>query len=230
MARGGLQMTLLTDLVTALASGEHRVVDLTQPLSERTPVLQLPEPFANTPGSEPDRDQPLRRPRPRMGMGHAADRRARRHPLRRADPLDHRPRRRGRRQRPARAAGRPGGRDRQVRRGGGGPRLPAHGRTISPKPTPRERLGAAAHGLGRARHRPGRRSSTAATRPARTSNAPACSPNPRSPASASRPSAPTPASPTASTRRSRSTTSCSARASTGSPSSPTSPSCRRRER
>jgi kynurenine formamidase len=43
-------MTLLTDLVTALAAGEHRVVDLTQPLSERTPVLQLPEPFANTPG------------------------------------------------------------------------------------------------------------------------------------------------------------------------------------
>jgi kynurenine formamidase len=43
-------MTLLTDLVTALASGEHRVVDLTQPLSERTPVLQLPPPFANTPG------------------------------------------------------------------------------------------------------------------------------------------------------------------------------------
>jgi kynurenine formamidase len=43
-------MTLLTDLVTALASGEHRVIDLTQPLSERTPVLQLPEPFANTPG------------------------------------------------------------------------------------------------------------------------------------------------------------------------------------
>src|SRR5678815_5081206 len=50
MARGCLQMTLLTDLVAALASGEHRVVDLTQPLSERTPVLQLPEPFANTPG------------------------------------------------------------------------------------------------------------------------------------------------------------------------------------
>ena len=35
---------------TALASGDVRVVDLTQPLSERTPVLQLPEPFANTPG------------------------------------------------------------------------------------------------------------------------------------------------------------------------------------
>jgi kynurenine formamidase len=43
-------MTLLTDLVAALASGDVRVVDLTQPLSERTPVLQLPEPFANTPG------------------------------------------------------------------------------------------------------------------------------------------------------------------------------------
>jgi kynurenine formamidase len=33
----------------ALADGSVRVVDLTQPLSERTPVLQLPEPFANTP-------------------------------------------------------------------------------------------------------------------------------------------------------------------------------------
>jgi kynurenine formamidase len=43
-------MTLLTDLVAALAAGDVRVVDLTQPLSERTPVLQLPEPFANTPG------------------------------------------------------------------------------------------------------------------------------------------------------------------------------------
>ena len=43
-------MTLLTDLVAALASGDVRVVDLTQPLSERTPILQLPEPFANTPG------------------------------------------------------------------------------------------------------------------------------------------------------------------------------------
>jgi kynurenine formamidase len=40
----------LTTLATALASGDVRVVDLTQPLSERTPVLQLPPPFANTPG------------------------------------------------------------------------------------------------------------------------------------------------------------------------------------
>jgi kynurenine formamidase len=37
-------------LLDGLASGEVEVVDLTQPLSERTPVLQLPEPFANTPG------------------------------------------------------------------------------------------------------------------------------------------------------------------------------------
>jgi kynurenine formamidase len=36
-------------LIDALADGSVRVVDLTQPLSERTPVLQLPEPFANTP-------------------------------------------------------------------------------------------------------------------------------------------------------------------------------------
>ena len=40
----------LTALAAALADGDVRVVDLTQPLSERTPVLQLPPPFANTPG------------------------------------------------------------------------------------------------------------------------------------------------------------------------------------
>ncbi len=31
-------------------AADFRVVDLTQPLSERTPVLRLPEPFVNTPG------------------------------------------------------------------------------------------------------------------------------------------------------------------------------------
>lgn len=41
--------TVITDLLAALASGEVEVVDLTQPLSETTPVLRLPEPFANTP-------------------------------------------------------------------------------------------------------------------------------------------------------------------------------------
>ena len=40
----------LAALTEALASGAVRVVDLTQPLSESTPVLRLPEPFANTPG------------------------------------------------------------------------------------------------------------------------------------------------------------------------------------
>jgi kynurenine formamidase len=39
----------VTDLIAALATGEVEVVDLTQPLSETTPVLRLPEPFANTP-------------------------------------------------------------------------------------------------------------------------------------------------------------------------------------
>ncbi len=43
-------MTALDSLVDALAHGSVAVVDLTLPLSERTPLLQLPEPFANTPG------------------------------------------------------------------------------------------------------------------------------------------------------------------------------------
>src|SRR5919109_1434400 len=41
---------VLQSLAAALASGDVRVVDLTQPLHEKTPVLKLPEPFANTPG------------------------------------------------------------------------------------------------------------------------------------------------------------------------------------
>jgi len=40
----------ISDLAAALAGGGIRIVDLTQPLSEGTPVLQLPPPFANTPG------------------------------------------------------------------------------------------------------------------------------------------------------------------------------------
>lgn len=39
----------VTALIDALGSASVQVVDLTQPLSERTPVIQLPEPFANTP-------------------------------------------------------------------------------------------------------------------------------------------------------------------------------------
>jgi kynurenine formamidase len=43
-------MTVLSDLVAALGDGRVEVIDLTAPLSERTPILQLPPPFANTQG------------------------------------------------------------------------------------------------------------------------------------------------------------------------------------
>lgn len=43
-------MAALAELVDALASGEVEIVDLTQPLSDQTPLLKLPEPFTNTPG------------------------------------------------------------------------------------------------------------------------------------------------------------------------------------
>ena len=42
--------SVLQSLAAGLADGSVRVVDLTQPLHEKTPVLKLPEPFANTPG------------------------------------------------------------------------------------------------------------------------------------------------------------------------------------
>lgn len=43
-------MSVLDGLGAALAAGAVEVVDLTTPLSPRTPVLRLPEPFANTMG------------------------------------------------------------------------------------------------------------------------------------------------------------------------------------
>ena len=43
-------MDALASLVDALASGAVTVVDLTQPLSSATPLIQLPPPFVNTPG------------------------------------------------------------------------------------------------------------------------------------------------------------------------------------
>jgi kynurenine formamidase len=43
-------VTALASLLDALAGRRVRAVDLTQPLSERTPILQLPPPFVNTPG------------------------------------------------------------------------------------------------------------------------------------------------------------------------------------
>src|SRR5690348_16143879 len=42
-------MGTLDALVEALRGGSVDIVDLTQTLSERTPILQLPPPFANTP-------------------------------------------------------------------------------------------------------------------------------------------------------------------------------------
>jgi kynurenine formamidase len=44
-----MSATPVTALLDALATAAVKVVDLTQPLSERTPVLQLPPPFENTP-------------------------------------------------------------------------------------------------------------------------------------------------------------------------------------
>src|ERR1044072_5961024 len=41
-------MTVLQDLVAALATGRVEVVDLTAPLSAQTPILNLPEPFGQT--------------------------------------------------------------------------------------------------------------------------------------------------------------------------------------
>ncbi len=44
------QSSQVSALLDGLASGSVAIVDLTQPLTESTPVIQLPPPFANTPG------------------------------------------------------------------------------------------------------------------------------------------------------------------------------------
>src|SRR5436305_10575372 len=41
-------MSVLDDLLGALGTGRIEIVDLTAPLHSETPILQLPEPFANT--------------------------------------------------------------------------------------------------------------------------------------------------------------------------------------
>ncbi|HEY1292625.1 MAG TPA: cyclase family protein [Chloroflexota bacterium] len=43
-------MSVLSDLTAGLADGRVEVVDLTAPLSDSTPILHLPPPFANTQG------------------------------------------------------------------------------------------------------------------------------------------------------------------------------------
>jgi kynurenine formamidase len=45
-----IETSQVASLLDALAGGSVEVVDLTQPLSETTPVIKLPPPFANTPG------------------------------------------------------------------------------------------------------------------------------------------------------------------------------------
>src|SRR5438270_11494845 len=44
-----IETTNLSSLIGALADATIEIVDLTQPLSESTPVIKLPPPFANTP-------------------------------------------------------------------------------------------------------------------------------------------------------------------------------------
>ena len=43
-------MSQVASLVAGIADGSVELVDLTQPLTESTPVIKLPPPFANTPG------------------------------------------------------------------------------------------------------------------------------------------------------------------------------------
>src|SRR5437763_16274409 len=45
-----IETSTVAALLDAIANKSVEVVDLTQPLSESTPVIQLPPPFANTPG------------------------------------------------------------------------------------------------------------------------------------------------------------------------------------
>ena len=45
-----IETTQIAALLDGLATGSVEIVDLTQPLSESTPVIKLPPPFANTPG------------------------------------------------------------------------------------------------------------------------------------------------------------------------------------
>ncbi|MBV8711102.1 MAG: cyclase family protein [Solirubrobacterales bacterium] len=45
-----IETSTVAALLDAIAGGGVEVVDLTQPLSESTPVIKLPPPFANTPG------------------------------------------------------------------------------------------------------------------------------------------------------------------------------------
>src|SRR5260370_20955785 len=45
---GRAPMSVLKDLIAAIRDESIEVIDLTAPLNESTPVIQLPEPFGNT--------------------------------------------------------------------------------------------------------------------------------------------------------------------------------------
>jgi kynurenine formamidase len=45
-------LSILNDFLAGLAGGSIRVIDLTAPLSDATPIIQLPPPFGNTSGFE----------------------------------------------------------------------------------------------------------------------------------------------------------------------------------
>src|SRR5574340_802603 len=48
LEKTGAPMTILTELLAKIGSQAIEVIDLTAPLSSDTPVIRLPEPFANT--------------------------------------------------------------------------------------------------------------------------------------------------------------------------------------
>ena len=214
-----------------------RVVDLTQPLSERTPVLAAARAVRqHAAASRAHRAQPLRRPRAGVGVERARDRRARRArtSTRRSTGSRAATARTSPSVPPARLVGPAVVIDRSAE-AADDPGLPAdrRRRRARSRPStarlPEGGVAAAAHRLGRAGPRRRGRSSTSAGRaprhagPGRRVRALAGRGAPASSASASRRSGPTPARRAASTRRSRCTASCSAPASTASPSSPTWP-------
>ena len=80
---------VLSRLVQELAAGTVRVVDLTQPLGPDTPVIGLPPIFAASPGVTIDVISRYDERGPALVLEHADVRRAHRHALRRARPLDH---------------------------------------------------------------------------------------------------------------------------------------------
>ncbi len=59
---------------------DYEIVDLTQPLSESTPVIKLPPPFANTPGLSREEISHYNDAGPAWAWYTLTHRRARRHP------------------------------------------------------------------------------------------------------------------------------------------------------